>query len=199
MTKTLTNVWENIFKKGVSSPNRLRISLFLLAGLLFVLVIVQMGWKSYTSYKQDLENQIELKKMQYKKLAKIVASSKQYKELNNSLRELRQELINKKLIKAGTLTLAEVDFQNIINELAQKSQVNIVSMRMLPRGKTEKMQTIKIGINCRAEIGSIKEFFIKVYQNPKFIFFEQFEIKIVNRRERRFYNFNAQLTAWAET
>lgn len=198
MNKKFIENIQSVIRKNLTDQSSLRKFLIIIAGLLLIVVLINKGWMAYANYIKDLNNRIELKNMQYKNLARVVDNSKQYEELNNSLQQYKNEIVGKKFITAETLALSEVNFQNVVNDLAKKSKVNILSMRMLPRSQLNGLYKLKIGINCRAEIGAISDFLKQVHDSSKFISFDQLEIKIVNRRERRFYNFNAQLSAWTE-
>lgn len=198
MNKRFIDNIQSLIKKNLSDQGSLRKILIIIAGLLLIVVLINKGWMAYADYIKDLNNQIELKTMQYKNLARVVDNSNQYQQLNDSLQQFKNKIVEKKFITGETLALSEVNFQNVINELAKKSNLNILSMRMLPRNQLNGLYKLKIGINCRAEIGQIRNFLKQVHNSPKFISFDQFEINIVNRRERRFYNFNAQLCAWTE-
>jgi gluconate kinase len=55
---------------------------------------------------------------------------------------------------------------------------------------------VRLRISCRAEIGAIRDFLIKVNNSEKFIFLQEIEVKSISRREKRFYYFNAVVSAF---
>ncbi|HMB31012.1 MAG TPA: type II secretion system protein GspM [Desulfohalobiaceae bacterium] len=181
-----------------SKKANLRILLFGFAGLLFVIVVFRTAWNVYWQYSKEFQHQIELKQIQYERLARILEKKGQYASMNKALRGYKEELVSKRFVQGETQTLAEAKFQNIVNGLANETEINILSMRVLPSKRYDNLQSLRLGINCRAEIGAINEFIVKIYENKRFIFFDQLEIKIVHRREHRYYNFNAELSAWTE-
>ncbi|HDR46536.1 MAG TPA: hypothetical protein ENN94_02430, partial [Geoalkalibacter subterraneus] len=125
-----------------------------------------------------------------------ITSGEEYAELHAEIVGLREELVDARLVKAGTLPLSEAMFQNIVNEWAESSGVNILSMRVLPLVEKGGLGEMRMAINTRAEIGGIQNFMERVEQGRRFIFFEEVEIKMISPHEKRYYYFNAQLTCW---
>jgi type II secretory pathway component PulM len=177
--------------------NRSRKILFAVAGILFLLVVFQFGWNRFTAMEQNLEEQIELKTVQLENQRRIVEQSESYRRTNQELKDLREEIVSTKLLQGDTPALAEAKLQNMVNSIAKDTQVNVLSMRMLPRKKENIFTILQIGINGRAEIDSIQDFLIQIEQEERFMYVSELEIKIVNRREERYFNFSAQITALA--
>jgi len=183
-------------KGGPHSP--VRKLLIVVAGLLVFLVFLQTGWNRYTALQQNLEDQVDLKAVQLEKQERIVKQSQNYLETNQELKKLRQQVVTTHLLQGDTPALAEAKLQNLINEFAKEYDVNIVSMRMLPR-KSENIFTIlQIGISGRAEIGAIQDFLAHIEGDERFMYITELEIKIVNRREKRYFNLSAQIAALAD-
>ena len=178
--------------------NRSRKILIAIAGVLLFLVLLESGWAKYTALRQDLETEIELKSMELEKQLRIVGQRQTYEQKNTQLKELKQEIANTRLLQGETPALAEAKLQNLVNEFAQDTKVNIMSMRMLPRKKENMFTALTVGINGRAEIGAIKDFLYQLAQVPQFVHVLELEIKIVNRREERYFNISAQITALAQ-
>jgi formaldehyde-activating enzyme involved in methanogenesis len=147
--------------------------------------------------EQNLEEQIELKTVQLENQRRIVEQSESYRRTNQELKDLREEIVSTKLLQGDTPALAEAKLQNMVNSIAKDTQVNVLSMRMLPRKKENIFTILQIGINGRAEIDSIQDFLIQIEQEERFMYVSELEIKIVNRREERYFNFSAQITALA--
>ncbi|MFW5906373.1 MAG: type II secretion system protein GspM [Desulfobia sp.] len=192
--------WEKLHqilgdKVGEQSP--MRKMLIAVAGILFILVLSQTGWNKYTSLQQDLEDQIDLMAVQLEKQKRIVEQSQANLQANQELKELREQIVSTRLLQGDTPALAEAKLQNLINDIAQEYNVNILSMRMLPRKSENTFSILQIGINGRAEIGAIKDFLSQIEQDERFMYISELEIKIVNRREERFFNLSAQIAALA--
>lgn len=192
--------WEKlhwIFGNKNGEQSTVRKILIFVAGLLLILVLVQTGWSKYTSLQQSLEDQIDLKAVQLEKQKRIVEKSQTYLETNQELKQLREKIVRTNLLQGDTPALAEAKLQNLINKVAKDFDVNILSMRMLPRKSESTFTILQIGINGRAEIGSIKDFLAQVEGDERFMYIPELEIKIVNRREKRYFNFSAQIAALA--
>lgn len=192
--------WEKlhqIWGDKVGEQSAMRKILIAVAGILFILVLFQTGWNKYTSLQQDLEDQIDLKAVQLEKQKRIVEQSQEYLQANQELKEFREQIVSTRLLQGDTPALAEAKLQNLINEIAQEYNVNILSMRMLNRESENIFTILQIGINGRAEIGAIKDFLAQIEQEERFMFISELEIKIVNRREERYFNLSAQIAAMA--
>jgi predicted negative regulator of RcsB-dependent stress response len=189
---------KNILQKSIKTQTGQRKVLLLVAGVLLALVVFRTGWTEYSQYNQEVDQQIDMKKMEYQKLVKLVSKGDQFKELNKELNQFKNNVVDKRFIQAATPALAEAKFQNLVNQLAEENAVRVLSVRVLPRQEAQYFNILKIGINCRAEIGAIKDFLKKIRDKTLFVFFDELEIKRINRREERFFNFNAQLLAWTE-
>ncbi len=167
------------------------------AGILLALVLFQTAWDKYTSFKQGLQERIDLKAVQLEKQRRILEQSQGYRQKNKELKELREETVQTRLLQGDTPALAEAKLQNVINELAKNSQVNILSMRMLARKVENSFTILQIGINGRAEIGAIKDFLAQIELEERYMYITELEIKIVNRREKRYFNLSTQVAALA--
>lgn len=192
--------WEKlhqIFGDKIGEQSAMRKILIAVAGILFILVLFQTGWNKYTSLQQDLEDRIDLMAVQLEKQKRIVKQSREYMQANQELKEFREQTLQTRLLQGDTPALAEAKLQNLINEIAQEYNVNILSMRMLPRKSENIFDILQIGINGRAEIGAIKDFLAQIEQDEKFMYISELEIKIVNRREERYFNLSAQIAALA--
>ena len=171
--------------------------LIVTAGFLLILVVVQAGWNRYWAVRQSLEQEIELLTVKLEKQKRLVEQSQVYLHTNQELKDLQQEIVNTKFVQGDTPALAEAKLQNLINRMAEDYEVSIVSMRMLPRQKESFFTVLHMGISGRSEIGSIKDFIAHIEREERFMYISKLEIKIVNRREERYFNFSVQIAALA--
>ncbi|MFO7803037.1 MAG: type II secretion system protein GspM [Desulfovermiculus sp.] len=178
-------------------PGNGRRILLVSAGLLLLVVAAQAGWSRYSAVQRNLEQEIDLLTVQLEKQKRIVEQSQVYRQTNQELKDLRQEIVSTKLIQGDTPALAEAKLQNLITKTAQDYEVNILSMRMLPRERERFFTVVHMGINGRSEIKAIKDFVAHIEHEERFISISKLEIKIVNRREERYFNFSAQIKALA--
>ncbi len=183
----------------LEGQNRLRILLLAVAALMLIAVAGRFIIGVYDGYARNIQNEIDLNLTRYDNLSRLMADSERYREEHSTLVRFRSEFLDSGLIQASTPALAEAQLQNLINELAEESNLNVLSLRMLPRTQEGDITNLKIGINCRGEIGAIKEFLRRASDHDKFLFVEQIQIQILNQRERRYYNFNTQIVAWTRS
>ncbi len=179
--------------------NRVRVILLLVAAVLIVAVAGRFFIGVYDGYARSIQNEIDMKMIRYNALSRLMAEAEKYRDEHSTLVRFRSEFLDAGLIQASTPALAEAQLQNMINELAQQSNLNVLSLRMLPRTQEGEITNLRIGINCRGEIGAIKEFLQRASNHEKFLFVDQIQIQILNQRERRYFNFNAQLVAWTSS
>ncbi|WP_459939102.1 GspMb/PilO family protein [Desulfonatronum parangueonense] len=169
-----------------------------LLGMTFVLgflVMTNYVWSIIVDYGRELDQRLEIRALEYRNLQRLIAGSDEYAEQTALLQAFQERLAREHLVRAASPPLSEAMFQNIVNELSSGSGINIVSMRMLPRTERDGVLLLRLMINARAEISAIKDFMLAVETNPRFIFFNEVEIRQSGPTERRFYTFNAQLAA----
>ena len=186
-----------IMHQSHTGTSAFRKVLIAVAGLLCVAVVFQAGWNRYTAMTQELDSQIELKELQLERQLRIIEQSRFYREKNQKMKELQNNVVQNKMLQGDTPALAEAKLQNLVNDLAQKTKVNILSMRMLPRKMENTFSILRIGINGRAEIGSIKNFLRAMAHENTYMQVHELDIKIMNRREQRYFNISTQITALA--
>lgn len=178
-----------------NAPPRVRI-LTGLTGLLFLAVLVNAAVTGWLAYGARLDEAVEMRTLEFQRLSRNVAGGDDIARLHAEISSLQDDVISSRLVKAGTPPLSEAMFQHIVNEWAERSRVSILSLRMLPRMDRDDFSVIRMAINCRAEIGGIQNFLGQVRQSPRLVFFDEVEIKNIGANERRYYYFNAQLSAW---
>lgn len=187
-----------IFSRVLQNKSRQHI----LAGIaVFIALIVagQYGYEIYSQYSEKLDNTLQTKRLHYEKLHRLVANSQVYARLNESLKNFRKELINTRFVHGGTKHLSKARFQNIVQEVARKSNLNIRMTRMLEEDQDGSLALLQIEINARGEIGAIQSFMVDLRQNPHFLFIREMEIKRINSKEERYFYFNAQVIGLRKT
>jgi hypothetical protein len=174
---------------------RRREVLLTVAGILVLVLLVKSGWSYYQARNQTLDDEITLKTLQYQKYSRLVARRQEFVELNQALSKFQQEVETRYLVRGETPTLTEVRFQNLVQKLARESKVDIRTTKFLPVRKKVGVKILPLRLNCRAEIGAIRDFLIAVHNSEKLIFIQEVEVKTISRREKRFYYLNAVVTA----
>lgn len=166
---------------------------------LLMLQFFRLGWGTLSGYAQELEQRIEIREMEYRNLTRMISRGQEYERLAEEVRQFEERLAQERLVKAASPPLSEAMFQNIVNELADRHQITVVSLRMLPRAERDGVTLLRLGISGRAEIGALRDFLVAVEYDARMMFFEEVEVKLINQRERRYFNFNAQLAAVNES
>ncbi|WP_045215389.1 type II secretion system protein GspM [Desulfonatronovibrio magnus] len=179
-----------------NSSNRIRILLIGVMAVLVLLVLARFLTGVYNSYAMNIQNDIDMKMTHYNSLIRVMANSERFQHEHNVLNSFRGDFLDAGLIRASTPALAEAQLQNLVNAIADEANINVLSMRMLPRTSQGDITNLKIGINTRGEIGAIRDFLRMAQENDKFLFVDQIQIQVMNQRERRYYNFNAEIVAW---
>ena len=149
----------------------------------------------YVDYDRELDQAIESKSLMYQKIKRISANSDDFLSVGSSLKRFSDDINNKKIVKGATPALSEALFQNAVKDLAQASDINIRAIKILPRTTEQGIAFLNLSINARGEIRAIKNFLERVEASERFMFFSDVEIKRINRREKRYYYFNAKLRA----
>ena len=183
------------FSESISGLLRRREFLLAVVAVLASLLLLKAGWGLYQGRIQALDDEIALKSLQYQKYSRLVARRQEFAELNRALQEFAAEARKRYLIQGETPTLTEVQFQNLVQNLARESKVDIRTTKFLPARKKDGVTILRLRLSCRAEIGAIRDFLIAIHNQEKLIFLSEVEIKTISRREKRFYYLNVVVSA----
>jgi len=187
---------ERFRPKILEGRSRTRTILILVMLVLLLATLVRFLTDLYAGYEKSLQNEVDIRMTQFNNMSRLIVDGERYQKEHAALSHFENEYIDSRLIRATTPSLAEAQFQNLINDMAKESNLNVQSLRVLPRTSQGNITSLKIGINCRGEIEAIKNFLHKAANHDKFVFIDQMEIRIISQREQRYFNFNAQLIAW---
>jgi len=180
----------------LEGQSRTRIILVILMLILLLVMLVRFLTDLYAGYEKSLQNEIDIRLTEFNNMNRLIINGERYQKEHVALSTFENEYTDSRLIRASTPSLAEAQFQNLINDIAEESNLNVQSLRVLPRTNQGNITSLKIGINCRGEIQAIKNFLHKAENHDKFVFIDRMEIRIISQREQRYFNFNAQLIAW---
>jgi len=186
-------------KQSMAGQSRSRLALL---GVMLVLLVLSMGrygLSIYDGYQQRIQNDIQAEMTRLNSMSSLLADAEKHRTGHAVVSEFENEYVASRLIQASTLSLAEAQFHNLVDDLATEAGLNVRSLRVMSRSTQGDITSLKIGVECRGEIEAIKNFLQKADSHDKFIFVENFETRIINRREDRHFNFNAELTAWTKS
>lgn len=182
-----------------SGSNNTRILLVAVMLVLLVIVAFRWGMDMYGSYTTNIQNQIDVQTTRYMSLSRLLSDADRYRQEHATLVRFKNEALDKGMITGSTPALAEAQLQNLVNTMAEEAGLIVLSMRMLPRTSQGEITNLRIGINCRGEISAVKEFLKRISSGEKYLFVDQVQIQMLNRRQYRYYNFNAEIIAWTES
>ncbi len=186
-------------QSALLAPENRRRVLLVVALVLLLAVFLRYGYQAVAGYNSSLEDAIALQEAKLERLSRIIANKDDYSDLHRSLVSFREALVREKFVKEGTPSLSEVTFQNLVRDLAQETRVDIRAIKILPRVERDSFSLLKMNINARAEIGAIRDFLVRIQDHQRYLFFDDLEIKIISTREKRYFYFNAQLSALTTT
>lgn len=182
----------NVKLQSMLSKRSLLVSI---AVVLLLLVLGRWGIYGFQERSRLLDQQIELRQLQFDKYSRIIRNGKDYVSMTADLEKFQQDLGKNRFVWDETPSLSEARFQNIVKKLAGDKHVDVRMTKVLPRKTVEQRTFLQLRINCRAEIGAIRDFLIGVQNDSHYIFFNKVEIKTISRREKRYYYLNAELVA----
>lgn len=174
-----------------------RQALIAVAVVLALLLVIFRGYGWYTDYSAELDQTIALKTTQLEKLERVAAGAKDFEKEKGRLEAL-QNALDGRMVKGSTRSLSEAMAQSLVQELAQKSNVEIRTMKVLPATAKDGLVFLNLTINAKGEIGAIKDFLEQVQASRQYLFFRELEIKLMSATERRYYYINAKLSALTE-
>lgn len=178
-----------------SRPTLSKRSLLVSIAVFLLLVVARWGVYAFQERSRLLDQQIELRQLQFDKYSRIIRNGKDYLSMTSDLEKFQQDLGKSRFVWDETPSLSEARFQNIVKKLAGDNHVDVRMTKVLPRKTVEQRTFLQLRINCRAEIGAIRDFLIGVQNDPHYLFFHKLEIKTISRREKRYYYLNAEIVA----
>ncbi|TVQ97004.1 MAG: hypothetical protein EA399_14640 [Desulfovibrionales bacterium] len=182
-------------QRALVSPTQRKRVLLAITALLGITLFASFLWSAVTEYDRKLDQRLEIRSMEYRNLQQLISSEDHFADQAEYLQAFLERLTRDHLVRAASPPLSEAMFQNIVNDLTSAHQVDVVSMRMMPRSDRDGVVLLRLAITARADINAIRDFLLAVENNPRMLFFEELEIRQISQNERRFYHFNAHLAA----
>jgi hypothetical protein len=137
-----------------------------------LLLLAGMGYRFSSGFEDsfDINEEIALKKVKIKKFGEKVALMDQIeKNLATSRKTINKaEML---LLSGDTEALAAVDIQNMLNEIARRSNVELKTTKILKSDKLahEAYLGIRVEINFSATIRQIKEICYRIETSGKWL------------------------------
>jgi len=167
----------------------------LIAGLVVLLIgAVYRIWPQM----QDIfgaGNSIALKERQ---IVKYQATVKASENLEKDVESLKKALEKgeKGLLTGKTAALAAADIQKVLQEMAEKSQVEIKTVRVLKAdsAKGGLYLSVPVQLSIFSTIGQLKEFFYKIMVSAKYLTVEKVAITVRRARKGELKRVSANIT-----
>ena len=155
----------------------------LIAGAIALFVGVVYRFFPIFDNIESMDDEIALKE---KKLVKYRAMVREREALESKLISLNRaiERAENGLLEGETPALAAVDVQNILNEITGKSELEVLTMRVLkPQGKDEDLYTaIPVQITIRCTIRQLKEILYQVESSSRLLRISDFRVRVIRSK-----------------
>lgn len=131
---------------------------------------------------RDADEETALKERQLAKFQQVVKKRDNLQtrliSLNRTLERMESELLN-----GETPSLAAVDVQNILNDIAERSGVGIKTVRVLKPEKldNENYLVVPVQFTISCSIRQIKEIFYRIETFPKYLTVKKGKISVEKR------------------
>lgn len=188
---TATHRLAGLFGSGAPSRPAL---LALLAGGLLLVLLVRFGAGLYEGMTTGLDENIELTELKYEKALRAAHASGDFEAASAELARFAESIKQARLFEEDSLSLAEVAFQNAVNELAKRHALDIRSLKAAQPSPQRPLTRLSLSLNARGEIGGIVNFLIDAQNAEKLLAIDELEIKRVALRELRYYYLNIKLS-----
>jgi Tfp pilus assembly protein PilO len=154
--------------------------IILLVGAVVILAGILYRFFPVFESMESLEQEIVLKQ---KKLQKYRQMVQERNELESRLISYNRiiERAESALLEGETSALAAVDIQNILSEITGKSDLEVLTMRVLkPEGEEEDLYTtIPVQITLRCTVRQLKEVVYQIESAPKLLRIGDLRVRVV--------------------
>lgn len=157
---------------------------FLIVGALAVCIFGIVKFFIFPYYDK-ISNQKEDIRLKERTLEKYLKFIQKQAELQQSLRRLAREekTIQSSLLKGETTSLAAADIQKIVEKVAEKSEVEIKSVKVMESTQKEGFITIPIQVMFTSDLSKMKKFINSIETNRKLLTIPELKIRVKNKRK----------------
>ncbi len=162
----------------------------IICGLILLLIGAAYRFAPEQSFSvfQSFNDEIAIQEKRLEKYRQILQERNQIESRLLSLtRDL--ERAESGLLTGETPPLAAVDIQNILNEIAGKSNVEVKTMRVLNPEEPDKESPVKnylgipVEITMSANVRQLKEVLYKIETSPKILKINDMKIRLMSSKE----------------
>jgi len=163
------------------------------AVLLLILVAGRWVYGQWNEKLESVNERIQLRELQLNKYTRITQNSEKYAAVNRALLNLQDEIQKKRLFHSTTEALSQAKFQNVVKRLAKKNGIDIRSTKIISARREEDLTLLRLRIDAKAEVGSIRDFILDLQAENHYIFITDLVIRTISLRELRYYYLTAEL------
>ena len=157
---------------------------FLAAGAAAVCVFILLKFLVLPFYDKAVEQKqdIEMKERMLEKYTRFV---EQQSEVQQQLKDLGREERKAKssLLTGETPSLAAADIQKIIESIAEKSKVEVKSVKVMDAYEEEGFQAIPLQISFGSDLSKMNTFIRSIETNRKLLTIPELKIRVKNKRK----------------
>lgn len=159
---------------------------FLVAGAGAVCVFVVLKFLVLPFYDKAVEQKQDIA-MKERMLKKYVQFVEQQSEVQQQLKDLSREEKKAKasLLTGGTPSLAAADIQKIIESIAEKSKVQVKSVKVMDVYEEAGFQAIPLQISFESDLSKMNTFIRSIETNRKLLTIPELKIRVKNKRKPR--------------
>ena len=157
---------------------------FIIIGATAICIFVALKFLLFPFYDKIAEKKKDIQ-LKERKLEKYLTFIQKQAELQQTLKGLSKEEknIQKSLLKGGTPSLAAADLQKIVEKAAEKSGLDIKSVKVLEPGEKEGFITIPIQVMFTSDLTRMKKFIQSIETNRKLLTIPELKIRVRNKRK----------------
>jgi hypothetical protein len=125
----------------------------------------------------EIKDDISIKQ---RKLVKYREALREKKDLQTRLISLNRVMnrLEAGFLSGSTPALAAVDIQNLLNDIAGRSNIDIKSMRVLkPKSDYEEYTIVSVELTINANVKQLKELLYRIENSPKYLVAERVRIR----------------------
>jgi len=159
---------------------------FLAAGAIAVCLFLVLKFLVFPFYDRfsDQKQEIAVKKRTLEKYLTFIKTQEELQQnLRRSAREERK--IGTSLLKGQTTSLAAADIQKIVDTIAEKSEVDIQSVKVMEPEQQEELTKIPVRVVFTSDLSRMSTFISSIETNRKLLTIPELKIRVKNKRKPR--------------
>ena len=172
---------------------------FLIAGAVGFCIFIGIKFFALPFYDKFAEQRqdIEMKERTLEKYLKFI---KNQAELQQTLKNLTREEVEThlSLLQGETPSLAAADIQKIVDKIAETSDLEIKSVKVMNPGQKEDFTTIPVRVQFTSDLTRMVKFIESIETNRKLLTIPDLKIRVKNRRKPKEISVTLEISGFME-